>query len=90
MNIILSKGYDNYISSSCDAVTIDRLKTFLNNLAPEIAEYKKQQDLIAQQKEVEAAAKKLKETERQNEKERLEKEKKLKQEQKELEKIKKE
>lgn len=47
--VLLSKGYDNFISSASDADKINRLQTFLNSFAKDARAYQIRQQIIAQE-----------------------------------------
>jgi len=53
--IMISRGYDNFISAATDADAIDKLKNVLSSLTADIDEYEKAQALAAQQAAVAAA-----------------------------------
>jgi hypothetical protein len=65
--IMISKGYDNFISAATDPEAVDKLKNILNSLTADIEEYKKAQALAEQQAAVEAAAADAKKAQRQAE-----------------------
>lgn len=55
VSILVSKGYDNFITSATDAQAILNLKNFLSALSEDIAAYQKELELKAQQEKVAAA-----------------------------------
>ncbi len=55
ISVLISEGYDNFISSGNDPSTIDNIKAFLNNLAYQISDYQKTLDIQAQEETVKKA-----------------------------------
>jgi len=56
--ILISKGYDNYISSATDPGTSEKVKAFLTALEKDMRTYQHQLVVAAQQKELEQQQKK--------------------------------
>ena len=48
ISLVTAKGYDNFVSSSSDAATMEKMKQFLNDFAAEVATYNEQQLEIAE------------------------------------------
>lgn len=62
--MLVSTGYDNFISTTTDAITAANTITFLNNLNDDAVDMKAAIDLAAQQKAVKEAEEKLKKSEK--------------------------
>lgn len=57
--LLVSKGYENFVSSTSDSTVFKSTKKFLNSFVSETAEYKLNLDIEAQEETVKAAEKKL-------------------------------
>lgn len=76
--MLVSTGYDNFVTTSSDATTSNNIITFLNGLSQDANAKQAELDLLAQQKKVKEAEAKLKKSQKEQEriakeKERLEK-----------------
>jgi hypothetical protein len=58
LTMLVSRGYDNFVSDSADATLINNAKTYLNNIRETIAAYDLEQQIIAQEDAVKKADKK--------------------------------
>lgn len=58
ISVLLSKGYDNFVTSTSDGRAIDNVKAFLNSFDDEIVAYQKALDVKAQEEAVKKAEKK--------------------------------
>ncbi len=78
ITVLVSKGYDNFITSATDARSVENIKAFLNGFNDHLAAYQRALDLKAQEEAVKKAEKEQKEIaernkELQEQKEKLEK-----------------
>lgn len=60
VEFLLSKGYDNYINSTTDAVAVQNLRNFLAGLEKDIKAIQHENNMIAQSNEIKKAEKELK------------------------------
>ncbi len=75
--LLVSKGYDNYVSEASDSMISARLKAFLNSLLPDIKAVQIQSDIVAQEEAIRRAERAYKDADEDGnklarEKERLE------------------
>ncbi|XZF15181.1 hypothetical protein ACTHGU_03520 [Chitinophagaceae bacterium MMS25-I14] len=64
IEMMIAKGYDNFITTASDPEAIDKVKNILNNLPADISAYRNAQELAARQAAVAKAQKELKEADR--------------------------
>jgi len=57
ISVLYSKGYDNFISSSTDAETVNAIKNFLTNFVTDLKKYQLMQDIAKQEDAVKKAEK---------------------------------
>ena len=91
ITVLVSKGYDNFITSGSDARTIENVKAFLNGFGEQVIAYQRALDIEAQEeavKKAEALQKKAAEQQARLEKEHAEKQKALEAEKQKLNNIK--
>ncbi len=55
ISVLVSKGYDNFVTSGTDSRTIDNVKNFLNGFGDQLVAYQKEQDIKAQEEAVKKA-----------------------------------
>jgi hypothetical protein len=55
--LLAAKGYDNFISGSSDAATMEKMKSFLNDFNQDIARYQHQLDVAKKEAEMQKAEK---------------------------------
>lgn len=55
ISVLVSKGYDNFVTSGTDSRTVDNVKNFLNSFGDQLAAYQKEQDIKAQEEAVKKA-----------------------------------
>jgi hypothetical protein len=58
--LLVSKGYDNYVSAASDAVMAAKLKAFLNSLLPDIRAEQLRADMLVQEEMIRRAEKAFK------------------------------
>lgn len=57
VSLLTAKGYDNFVSSSSDAATMEKMKQFLNGFTANIASYQQQLDIAEKEAKLEKSQK---------------------------------